>query len=631
MYAKLINKMISHFGQDGILMFSKSNDYYKTNPISIEDIKMYYELLTTNEQIPTYVRKASHMACCLYYLTKTDPRYKDILLTKILGKLSGKNDQVDDPYLFIIYNVIEYEIVYLHSDKKKINFLFSYLERFSGLRKTFENFLLYKYYRGILLLSLGKVNEAMGEYLEIVNKIADERSQKSQYLEYISLKNDLFYANLIKNQGKEEDLTEQYIFLKDLYERIKNENKLLAVKIGFTLSSILYKQSRFSECIQVLNDMKHTLKTELMSGMNMQNGLDYSLAILSRIGFISTLTNDKELIEKTIRKIEQSVNLFQNDKNNKKLMMFFKGYTFLCTLLKINNGQLVPNSKEIASYFRTLLPADLAKSPNPQEFLVNNENLPDCIINLNAINNMDYNISSKAQQIIDICVNNVRGNNPLQHSMVLTFIVGVHDIINRLSESYCTDSNTSKRKDYCNKIFNYSENVFKYVKTYADSQPLLECNFIKSLLIRIYSALAHIYIYNHDYDNLKPRITFFDDIAKTLSIKEKTPSYELVLKVKGDYWFYKKDYAASVAYYKKAVDIIDNDDPKRAVIFFNLGCGCFFNNDKNGAVENLNKCVTSFRNLEQNKKTLDFYKRPDVIDKKVTLANNLLKQLTIKS
>ena len=43
---------------------------------------------------------------------------------RLLGKLSGKNDQVDDPYLFIIYNVIEYEIVYLHSDKKKLIFYF---------------------------------------------------------------------------------------------------------------------------------------------------------------------------------------------------------------------------------------------------------------------------------------------------------------------------------------------------------------------------------------------------------------------------------------------------------------------------------------------------------------------------
>ena len=631
MYSKLINKMVSHFGQDGILMYSKSNDYYKTNPISIEDIQMYYELLSkTNEEIPSYIRKPTHITCCLYYLTKTDIRFKDVLLNKILGKLSGKHDEVNDTNLFIIYNVIEYEIVFLHSDKKKINFLFAYLERFSGHRKTFENFLLYKYYRGILLLSLGKVNEAMSEYLEMVNKIADERSKNSQYLDYISLKNDLFYANLIKNQGKEEDLTEQYVFLKDLYEKIKNENKLLAIKIGFTLSSILYKQNRLSECITVLNDMKKVLKTELMSGMNMQNGLDYSLAILSRIGFISTLTNDKERLEKTIRKIEQSVNLIQNDKNNKKLMIFFKGYNFLCTLLKINNGQFVNNSKEIASFFRTLLPNNLQQSPNPQDFFVNNENKIDCIINLNAINNMDYNISSESQKIIDACVNSVKGKNPLQHSMVLTFIVGVHDIINRLTESYCTDSNTSKQKQYFEKILSYGENVFKYVETYADSQPLLECNFIKSLIIRIYSALAHIYIYNHDYENLKSRITSFDRIVKSLNIKEKTPSYELVLKIKADYWFNKKDFSGASNLYKKALDIIDSDDPKRAVMFFNLGCAYFFDNNKNGAIENLNKCINCYRNVVQNKNTLDFYKRPGIIETKVNLADKLLRQLIRK-
>ena len=181
---------------------------------------------------------------------------------------------------------------------------------------------------------------------------------------------------------------------------------------------------------------------------------------------------------------------------------------------------------------------------------------------------MDYNISNQAQNIINTCDKIVSANNPLQHSMLLTFIVGVHDIINRLSESYCTDSNSTKQNDYCNKIITYSQKVLIYVKNYADSQPLLECNFIKSIIIRILSAYAHVFLYKKDYEELRKAINFFDDLAKILNIKEKTPSYELFLKIRGDYMLSKRMYLEAISLYNKAIEIMNFDSHKKAILNF---------------------------------------------------------------
>ena len=90
-----------------------------------------------------------------------------IFTTEIIQKLSRK-DAETDTNLFLIYNIIEFDQRYLHSKSDKLIFLLEYLEKFSGIKKTVENFLLYKYYRGLLKYYLGQINEAYSEYLEII-------------------------------------------------------------------------------------------------------------------------------------------------------------------------------------------------------------------------------------------------------------------------------------------------------------------------------------------------------------------------------------------------------------------------------------------------------------------------------
>ena len=55
MYDQLISKNITYFGKDGVIMYSKHCDYYDINPITIEDIKMFYDLLKSNETLPRNV------------------------------------------------------------------------------------------------------------------------------------------------------------------------------------------------------------------------------------------------------------------------------------------------------------------------------------------------------------------------------------------------------------------------------------------------------------------------------------------------------------------------------------------------------------------------------------------------
>ena len=173
MYNNLIAKSINHFGPEGVILYSKSCDYYNINKIKPDDIKMFYELLTSDEFPNNYnLNKKTLMSCCLYYLAKEDENYKKLFLNEVIKKIS-KNDPLNDTNLILIYNIIEYDKKYLKSKKEKTKFLLDYLEKFSGHKKTVENFLLYKYYRGLLKFNLDQTSDAYKEYLEIITAIFD--------------------------------------------------------------------------------------------------------------------------------------------------------------------------------------------------------------------------------------------------------------------------------------------------------------------------------------------------------------------------------------------------------------------------------------------------------------------------
>jgi tetratricopeptide (TPR) repeat protein len=304
MYNKLIIKNFNHFGPDGLIMYGKSCDYYNINQVTIEDIKMYYDLLRSNEPLPNYIRKLPHIACSLYFLAKNNPVYEKTFTTNLISKLNNK-DEVNDTNLFLIYNIIEFNERYLHSTGNRLKFLLNYLERFDNLKKTVENYLLFKYYRGLIKYHLGEISEAYNEYLEIIIGYEDYVTKKTNYSEFIRLKNNLLKVQLDLTKHVKEEYYEQYCFMKELYDKIKLQNKALGVKLGFCLYEILCRQNKFHECIPLLKEMKKTLKNEALSGAKMKISIDYNLAIINRIGFISVLIGDTKSTEYSIKKLNK--------------------------------------------------------------------------------------------------------------------------------------------------------------------------------------------------------------------------------------------------------------------------------------------------------------------------------------
>ena len=519
MYDKLISKNLKHFGPDGLIMYSKSCDYYNINQVSMEDINMFFDLLRSNEPLPNYVHRYPHLSCCLYFLSKKEQKYRTIFTQYIIGKLSRKDD-LNDTNLFLIYNIIEFDQRYLHSQGERLRFLLDYLERYSGHKKTVENYLLFKYYRGLLKYYLGDINDAYAEYLEIIIGYEEYVRNKTKYTDFIRLKNDLLKVQLDLTKHIKEEYFEQYCFMKELFDRVKTENKKLGVKLGFCLYEILCRQNKYNECIPLLMEMKTILKNETLSGIQLKTSIDYNLAIMSRIGYISILIGDRKSVEYAVKKLKSILEIIEKDKQDKKLSTVYNSYSFIISIYNIYLGNYENRLKEKEAIFRSEFFSNNMKLR--KSYLINEKNIENIFINLNAINNMNSTLSDYSSKILDDIEKSMNSNveRPLNNRF-LTFIVGKHDIINRLSESYCTDYNNSKRNEYIQKINYQWKIVNNYVKKVYEQEPLIETDFVKSILINIHSSCSHANINCNNNDMLKINIKTFEDISKLLNIKEK--------------------------------------------------------------------------------------------------------------
>lgn len=635
MYNKLISKMKRHFGQEPLIIYSKHCDYYQIFPIKKDDINIYYQYLKSIS-IQKNTQYLNEVACCLYYLAQYKEEYKEVFTSEIIENLDYNNDPINEDYMLLIYNIIEFDKRYLKSESDKINFLLLYLERFSNLSKNQTNYLLYQYYRGWLNFRLGHIMNANTEYLGFISKYTEDiinRNLENKYTIFLKLENNLFNIKMIKyTQG--EDVRQSLIFLKELYEQTKRENQYLAIRIGFELYDIYLTENNYKECADLLMNMRTILKKKLLTGDKMNNAIDFYLAIVSRLGYVGVLTNNKSYNENCIKKLKKSIEMFgrNTEQNKNKILIFKNAYSFLLTIIQVNNKERIDESmqKTVALNFKSFFLPELEKfDPNKpsSKFIINNSNFEKCIVNLLIINDMDYDVQKYWNEKIDNhLMSTVIKNNPLQQDSIMTFVLSMHYKIKKYCQSYCQSEDDNVRIKHKNNIVQLAQRLLYYLKNYGEDEILFRTQFIKGAIVDIISAYGHVLIYNKEFNQLKGLIQTIDSLERTFGINESTPSYDLICKIKGDYWLFSslKDPNASIMHYERAYKYMRSSHPKKPIILFNIAYSYFVNNDHKNALDYLERCVHEFNSIAEKKIAADFYYRPKAINKKILLAKHML-------
>ena len=185
MYDSLISKMVEHFSEEGSILYGKACDFSKINPISLDNIEKYYDLLCSGEILPENLIKKNHKLCCLFYLGRKNKNYVDIFIEHYLKKNEIKILGKNEANLIMVFNIIEFEKAYLNSNQKCVEFIEYLLKQFTSIETNFKNFITYKYYRGYLKFRLGKINESNRECLEIYSEIKDNEDFLMKYIKLL--------------------------------------------------------------------------------------------------------------------------------------------------------------------------------------------------------------------------------------------------------------------------------------------------------------------------------------------------------------------------------------------------------------------------------------------------------------
>lgn len=631
MYSKLIDKMTRFFSEIGSVIYSKACKYSGISSITKDDILMYYKILNSdNVTFPPNLSINNHIACCLFYLAKNNENYKEKFIEKYLTTINNNNLKINEEYLVLIFNIIEFDKSYLKSPRENVSFLYQLLKNFSNFPTNLEYYLQYKYFRGYTKFRIGDIANANKENLEIVVELPEKWESKF-FLKYIKFRNDLLKISLI-NTSKLKNKSEfnEYIeLLKDLYDEVKLTNKSLALKFGFDLFSSYLEAKKYNDCIPHLIEMKRLLKKDLLKGTTMKNGIDYYLAISSRLGYIGILLDNKKILKSAIKKIQKTLEMIKKDTNNEKLVNITKTYTFILAILEISlTKQTDLDIISLATEFRQSFIPELEKN-NSSEYYINSQNEENIIIDFQIISsNMNQQISEKAKSILKKCQSEiVKGNN--SNNLFLTLISAIHNKINTFSHSYISDKNEKTRKVYRNKIGEYFDLIINIIYKIYENELLLNTKFIKTMILEIVSAHAHTFIYEKNYSQVRTIINSIDDIVNKIQIEKDLPAYGLICKIKGDYWFYKRDYKAAINYYENALNLFNKNEPKIAPILFNIGCVYFFKEDKPKAIEYLKRCINEYNNVLMQKNIFGFTPNVDKINKNIDNAKMLLSQLSI--
>ena len=638
MYDDIISKMTTHFSEIGSILYSKAYDFFKKDPISTEEIETYYDLLCSDEIISQNINRRNHQMCCLFYLSKDDNNYIDIFVEKYIGSIELNSLEINSENLIMVFNIIEFDKIFLKSNYSSFEFLYTMQKKFANFETDYQNYIIYKYYRGYLKFKLGDKTQANKEYLELLSEVQESDNIMMKYIKILNslLKVQMNSVNLDRTRA---EIYENIQFLEDLFTNMSSLNKVISLKLGFELFSAYIEYKEYNKCIKHLLMMKKILKKDILRGSSLKNGIDYYLAIASRIGYIGVLLNDKVLIEKAIKKIKKALELIGKNTDDKKINDLFQAYEFVISILEICLNQKTENNILLLSKeFKRILLPDL-KSNAYHNDIVNKDNKESIIINFKIIDNKyQDDIYNCSKSILEKSYKELKERKNVDTTNFIIFLSAYHDKIYRYSERYIAskkengNKNTNANNDYAAKIKKKFLIVEDIIEKYIDD-PFLQTEYAKILIIEIYSAYANILFEEKDDNNLQKIIkNIMDDqksnLRRKLKIDKNISAYGLWLKIKGDYYLRKKHYDAACASYKEALETLEKNHPKIPLILFNYGCAFYFMKNTKKAIEYLQKSINSFLSQNRGANYFGHYPDKDTIETKIKTAQNLVNALT---
>ena len=594
-----INNALNKIGKDGLIVNLKANNFYEGEEnLSKEDFDQLFEVYKSNINInlPS-ATKNNLFLCVLYYEYNHNDEAKKILHEKLMNYdniLFNEENQEDQ--LHILFNIIEIEIKIRKKDEKELKLLYNkLLEKNCG--KNLGDYILQKHYFAYLKFLLYNYKDTEQFTNDIISTIDENKSLvKNNIIEYIRIRNVLLKVKMLEIINPEKNNKDIISHLECLFNMTKNTKEDFAICVGIKMLSLQSKEIvSFEECIKLIQEMLNILKRETLFGKSHKNILEQYLYLSGLLGYYNSIKNDSDGVIKASKKIDKYLTNVQDIiKNNEKNIQYdnlYNQYNYYNIMLKssININNINNNSSAIKES-----QASFKKMSENNKIQQNEMDL----LNLCILEKDDLKMSTKFKSMEDLFQKWAMQKIELKSDKIILMYFYLYNQVSSLTKKILEELNSENIKQVRKFVTDIIDMTGKQVVDQKNEfmKKIFQLPFFKNLFNRLYYVKLFTFFLEGKYQECLNNFSDYK-LAKIQYELETPKSNEYMKKIEADCFFKLKKYKQAEESYDKII-AMGSSDP---FVHFNLGITAFFNDNKQKAIEELEKADNIFKK-ENNKK-----------------------------
>jgi len=618
----LLNKQI---GDSGLIIHTKALEFTTKDQMSFSECERILESLNNKDfYANNELKKLNIISILLFLQAETNPEKASMFVSKYdqwhnNNKINLRSSNCID-HLHLIFNMIEFEYRFRILNQEKIKLIGMQLSTYEKFEKLFEDFILFKYYDGVIKFLLGDYQSARVSVMEIVIDLCEEiQERKSTFIEYIELKNSILTLKVLE---KENDSKEFISHLESLYEAYSKKDQNLSIKFAIKMCDIHLNSYEYDKVFILLDQIFKKIKTQMyFSNRKFPEFVEINLNTICRYIYCSIMFGKTEDAAKFIRKFEKLLNYLKEFEGKSSVETEAKEnllarYQFILFISKyiINNRQGVINRSELSSCitdYRTKFKNTVLSED-------------DVIINIYSLNSSDLFAKNFFEKI---ALNmSIIQNNKLVSVNYISLFFSIYNQIAILTKNVTTDTNIKKQLEYIEKIRNCSKSVIDYFQKYMDFMELkiiFSYPYFKKLLIKVFYSYLFSFYFVREYKKVLEIFKELQIISDKLELNKGSmlKHYVDIYKLRADTLFKLEEYTEACNEYCKVISINEesNNQLGFALTAFNLGVSYCYSKEIELSKKHLLISVNTFENLNAQNQSK--------FNEKINQINNLLQQL----
>lgn len=587
-----VKSTLEAIGHDCLIFNQNALDFYRGTVLEKEEFTRLFSILKSGEalNIKPAIRK-NLLLLVLYNEYETNPEAKMIYDRDFKDNFLSKEDLEIDR-LHIVFNVIEFESKYRRRTQSELKVLFNLLIQYTNLEKRIEDFLLFKYYSGVLSFFRNNLTETNNYTMDIIVDMNEQfevkKLQKSEFIKFIQIKNSLLRIKTLEKEDPIQNRQDIISHLECLLELTKLQKEDFAIKLGLKIYNLQAESVDYKNCIKTLEELMKILHKEMLYGKGHKNLVEQLLFISGLLGYHNSLLGNINEVKRFTKKIDKHLtflkeNSFSKSNSQSTIIPQYDFYNIvLQSICKAPPNRSVRNS--IQNY-QGLLGSSLMEQD-------------EALLNIYLLNNNDMNASQMFAQKATDYYKKILKNYKLSDNQLFKTYLFLYNYLSSMSNKLNRNNVKDVRK--CSKdIIDYTINL---VNSNQYLKELFQLFYFKEMFNRIYFVFVYSFYFEGDYERAIKECEIYNDLIQIqFELHVNKQSYSNIMKIKGDALYKLQQFNDALQAYSNIVNQLED----KTNTMFNMALCNLFMKKVSSAKEILRIIRENINKAPEKKRVLD--------------------------